>query len=173
MATKNALLGQFGVYHLASLLCKAGYTAVTTSRNTEAADLLVYNHRNGKAIGIQVKTVRQQHKTDLDKDTFPVTTTTDGKIGTLHFWTPFVFIYIPKQERGDLRYFHVPGDDVAELLKKGWDDYKNNSKIKRRKPVEQLGQKPFLACLNMEQLRNGPYEFYPDDDESWTWLGLK
>lgn len=171
MATKNALLGQFGVYHLASLLCKAGYTAVTTSRNTEAADLLVYNHRNGKAVGIQVKTVRQQHKTDLQKDTFPITTTTCEKIETLRFWTPFGFIYIPEYERGNLRYFFVPGNDVARLLCKAWKDYVDNPDIRRKKPVQELGKKSFLACLHMKQLCEG-YEIHPDDDGSWSRFGL-
>ena len=168
MATKNALLGQFGVYHLASLLCKSGYTAVTTSRNAEAADLLVFNHCNGKAIGLQVKTVRQQHKTDLEHDLLPVTTTTSEKLNTIGFFTPFVFVYIPTQASTSCRYFFIPGKDVARLLREAWAYYLANSKHK--KPISELGLKPFLACLHLYQCT--PFEIDPNNSDSWSRLGL-
>ncbi|MFQ5825827.1 MAG: hypothetical protein ACE5IA_00590 [Dehalococcoidia bacterium] len=149
----KASLGQYGVYQVASVLCRMEYTAVTTSRNTKAVDVLAFNPRNGKAVGIQVKTGR---------DRLPVVTKAPEEIGSLEFKNPFVFVYVPNDEKATLRYFILTGDKVKKLLEEQWDWHKTYRK--HRKPIDEIGKNPWPWKFDINELE--PYE------DKWNLLGL-
>lgn len=58
MAKNKQLLGNFGVFYIATELSKNGIITTITSRNTEKIDILASNANGTKAVTIQVKTRR-------------------------------------------------------------------------------------------------------------------
>lgn len=96
-----------------------GYNAVPTSRNMKAVDLIVYNPKNGKAVGVQVKTMRQKHKKDPSKDFYAVMNVIPAEMDKVKdkFSNPFVFVYIPIGEKPNPRCFIVPKEEVFKLCK--------------------------------------------------------
>ena len=117
----RASIGQYGVYLVAAELCRLGYTAVTTSRNTKAVDILAFNPTNGVSVGIQVKTGRVA--------ALPVLTASINEIDHQNLLTPFVFVYIAG-EKSYPRFFVVPRDEVLQQLEEDRDQLVRNKKKK-------------------------------------------
>lgn len=162
MTTDKASLGQYGVYLVAAELCKMGYTAVTTSRNAKAVDVLAFNSANGKTAGIQVKTGQRTANSEV----LPVVAAVLGEVDNLDFKTPFVFVYIPSLDvvspvKVSPRYFIVPAEDVKKLLKVYVDYHLNR---KHRKPLEDLLKSRWPLKFDLKDL-----ERYED---KWELLGL-
>lgn len=138
----KALIGQYGVYQVASLLCWKGFNAVPTSRNTKAVDLLVHDPKSGKSVGVQVKTTHQKNK-DCTKDGYWVMNVKpkdlDKKSGS--FLVPFVFVYVPEAEEPSPRFFIVPAHKVYDLCNEYWNNYKSESKDKTARKLIPLGPK--------------------------------
>ncbi len=150
----KATLGQYGVYQVAAELCKLGYTAVTTSRNTKAVDILAY--KEGKAVGIQVKTVSEWPNIGVI-----VENCVPEEMGNLQFQVPFVFVYFQGVTES-LRYFIVPKNEILQLLEKSWKWYIENSNHK--KPIEGILKTRQPLCLLFKLAE--PYE------NKWENLGL-
>jgi len=150
MKPEKALTGQFGVYFICAKLCWIGLNAVPTSRNTKAVDLIVHNPQDGSAVGVQVKTLRQQHKTDQNRDFYPVVQGTYAEVDKLTFQNPFAFVYIPNSEKLNPRCFVVPPKDVTKLLVDQWEWYRDN--VKHRKPMDELIRKRIPLCIYIWQL---------------------
>lgn len=161
----KALIGQYGVYHVASILCWMGYNAVPTSRNTKAVDLIVHNPRNDKAVGIQVKTMRQQHKKDPSKDFYAVMNVIPAEMDKVKnkFSNPFVFVYIPMGEKPNPRCFIVPKEEVFKLCEEHWKRYERESKHKE--PINEIAKRRQPLAITVKQLE--PYE------NRWDLLGLE
>ena len=66
-------LGYTGGFLVTAKLCIMGYLATLTLKAHPNIDVLVYSPESGKAIGLQVKTAKQESK-DLSKDSFIVVT---------------------------------------------------------------------------------------------------
>lgn len=54
---KQQASGMAGVYYVAAELSRRGYTALVTTRNARAMDIVAINDNNGKSIYVQVKTL--------------------------------------------------------------------------------------------------------------------
>jgi len=165
ISADKALIGQYGVYHVASLLCWMGYNAVPTSRNTKAVDLIIYNPRNDKAVGIQVKTMRQQHKKEPSKDFYAVIDAIPAEMEKIKdkFSNPFVFVYFLKGEKPSSRCFIVPKEDVFKLCKEQWERYVRESR--HREPINDIARRRQPLSITVGQL-----EFY---ENKWDQLGLE
>ncbi len=161
----KALVGQYGVYHVASLLCWKGYNAVPTSRNTKAVDLIVHNPRNDKSVGIQVKTLRQQRKRDPSKDGYAIINVIPEKMNEVKdkFSNPFVFVYIPTGEKPNPRCFIVPKEDVFKLCKEQWERYVRESK--HRESTNEIAKRRQVLGILVKELES--YE------NKWDQLGLE
>ena len=160
----KALVGQYGVYHVASVLCWMGYIAVPTSRNTKAIDLIVHNPRNGKAVGLQVKTLRQKHKKDPLKDIYAVIDAIPAEMDKVEdkFFNPFVFVYVPTSEKPSPRCFIVPTKMVFRLCKEQWETYVRESKHEDIASTAKRKQPLSIAV--------GQLEIY---ENKWDQLGLE
>jgi len=142
-----------------------GYNAVPTSRNMKAVDLIVYNPKNGKAVGVQVKTMRQKHKKDPSKDFYAVMNVIPAEMDKVKdkFSNPFVFVYIPIGEKPNPRCFIVPKEEVFKLCKEQWERYVRESK--HRKPINEIAKRRQPLSITVGQLE--PYE------DKWDQLGLE
>ena len=155
----KATLGQYGVYQVAAELCRRGYTAVTTSRNAKAVDVLAFNPSNGKTVGVQVKTGRQNGKTERKALITVVSATARDEIDRLQLLTPFVLVYVPDDEKSPSRFFVVPGYKVLQMLK---DDLKRYIHRKHRKHPNMEVKTRWLFSVEKVE----PYE------DKWDNLGL-
>jgi len=54
--TKGQISGATGVYYVAAELSRRNYTALVTTRNTRAIDILAMNNSTMRSVGVQVKT---------------------------------------------------------------------------------------------------------------------
>ncbi len=161
---EKALIGQYGVFHVASLLCWMGYNAVPTSRNTKAVDLIVQNPRTDKAIGVQVKTMRQQHKKEPSKDFYAVVNTIPAEMDKTkdRFTNPFVFVYIPIGGKPVPQCFVVPKEDVFKLCKEQWAKYVSESR--HRDSIDRIAKRLQPLSITIGQLE--------PNENKWDRLGL-
>lgn len=136
-----------------------------TSRNTKAVDLLVRNPKNEKTVGVQVKTMHQQRKKEATKDFFPVTSVIPKEMEKVKntFSNPFIFVYIPTDEKANPRCFVVPKEKIFSLCKEQWDMYVRDSK--HREPIENIEKRKQPLSVTIKQLE----EHY---ENKWEYLGL-
>jgi hypothetical protein len=142
-----------------------GYNAVLTSRNTKAVDLIVHNPRDDKAVGIQVKTMRQQHKKGPSKDFYAVIDAIPAEMDKIKdkFSNPFVFVYIHIDPKPNPRCFIVPKEDVFRLCKEQWEKYVRESM--HRDSINEIAKRRQPLSITVEQL-----EVY---ENKWARLGLE
>jgi hypothetical protein len=159
----KSLIGQYGVYQVASHLNWMGYNAVPTSRNTKGVDLVVHNPSNDKAVGVQVKTMRQNHKKDYSKDFYAVKTAVPEEMEKeeYSFSNPFVFVYIHQSEKPAPRFFIAPKEDTFRLCREQWDKYVLES---RHENIKETAKRKQPLSITIQQL-----EEYEDQ---WQNLGI-
>ena len=159
--TQKQLTGIAGVYFVAGELSKKGYIALTTSRNTESYDLLVFNPKTKKSIPIQVKSTNQQRENYLDDGYLGEKINQENIDNDLKFIdTAFVYVYFTLD--GKTRYFIIPLNVHKEILKKRWNEYINESK--HRKSIEEIKK-------NLKPI--GPWlKHLKEYENKWDLLGL-
>ena len=109
MSGSNASTAVAGEYFVAAELCRRGYIALITLRNTENADILASNAGTTKSVKIQVKTRRgKAHNWPLNRKA--------ERISLPDLFYVFVTLR-GEQERPE--YFIVPSAEVARTVKEG------------------------------------------------------
>lgn len=98
--------GMAGVYYVAAELSRRNYTALVTTRNARAVDILAMNNDTMRALGIQVKTNSPKSPHDfwlLNKGDM---STDDSKLQNL----AYVLVNLNKNRQPS--FFVVPGKEV-------------------------------------------------------------
>lgn len=132
----KAITGIAAVYFVAGELSRLGYTALVTTRNTQAYDILVHNPRSNKSLALQVKSIRQMQKNPRD-DTFPGVVkandrTLESELKKIRI--TYVFVYFPSAKYP--RYFVVEPIRLRKLIRYTWQWYLRESH--HRKPLESI-----------------------------------
>jgi hypothetical protein len=108
----NELTGHSGEYLAASELCRRGYCANITLKNTEGVDILATNENAARFVGIQVKT-------NQDNKKYWVLNAKNEKFIADHLF--YVFINLNNQTGERPEIYVVPSKLVAKAIK---DEYK-------------------------------------------------
>lgn len=127
------------------------YIAFLTPKNYPRIDIVAFNPKNGKQVNIQVKTTEEK--------SFIFSKFKKTEIET-KFKEPYVFVHVSK-DRESIRFFIVPGKEVAKLIIQRWEEWKKSARHKKQiAPFEEHAHD-----LLIEQLEK--YE------NKWENLGLE
>lgn len=101
--------GIAGVYAVASELCKRGFTATTTMRNSQGVDIFASDEEGYNPISIQVKTSQKCN------NKWPLSKSVETKYSDDLF---YIFVNLNTNSQNN-EYFIVPSKYVAKYVKSG------------------------------------------------------
>jgi len=130
-------LGYAGEFLVAAKLCLMGYVATLTLKAHPNIDILVYNPENGKAIGLQVKTTKQQYKRNSSKDGFNIVTCRPDELEKRldeRVKNPYVFVHV--LDDGTINYYVVGPEEVKRVCKENFERW-----VREKKPSKESLEK--------------------------------
>ena len=111
---EKAIIGNVGLYLVASKLSEMGFNVATTSRNTKGCDLIVLDPLNGKSCALQVKTIfHKQTPLIIGSGRY-------DRLDELKLLYNFVIV---KKEESVYRYYIVPREDMKRLIEEAWKHF--------------------------------------------------
>jgi hypothetical protein len=140
---EKAIIGNVGLYLVASKLSEMGFNVATTSRNTKGCDLMVLDPLSGKSCALQVKTIfHKQTPLIMGSGRY-------DRLDELKFLYNFVIV---KREESVYRYYIVPREDMKRLIEEAWKHFVD--KGKHRVPPD----KSMVQPLDIYTWQLSPYE---------------